>query len=361
MFEKKRKKKNVAIYVLIGIGLLLSFFATKISPLIEAGYSRTLYKWLSQPLSLFTGLLPFSLAEFIVVGAILFGAYKIIQGIALLVRKPREFFAGVPRLLLLALLLYVGFNLMWGLNYSRLSFAEISGLSVEAASVQELEELAMNLTQRANQLREQVSEDSRGVMVLFNGSKDALARAELGYQEASKLHPELGGKYGKPKRVLLSRYWSYTGIAGAYFPFTAEANFNTHIPHLLQPSTISHEMAHQRGFAREDEANFIAYLTCTMHPDADFQYSGTVLALTHTMSALHRHSVDAYREVQQQFSPGLSRDLQDWNAYWTRFEGPMERAFTNINDTYLKANRQQDGVHSYGRMVDLLLADYKQR
>lgn len=29
-----------------------------------------------------------------------------------------------------------------------------------------------------------------------------------------------------------------------------------------------------------------------------------------------------------------------------------------VNDTYLKANKQTDGVESYDRMVDLLMAEY---
>lgn len=364
--RRKRKHKqhaNLVLYSLIVLGVILSLIAPRISPLIEAGYSRSMYQWLVRPYSQLTGFLPFSLAEVIVVGAVLFCFYALVQLVRKLKRAPKETIRKAPgalaRLALLAALFYVAFNMLWGLNYSRLSFAQLSGLPVQAGSAAELQELALFLAEEANWLRDQVEEDSRGIMVLPDGVRGALARADKGFEKAGRVYPELGGKYGRPKPVLLSRYWSYTGITGVYFPFTAEANVNIDIPHFMFPATATHEMAHQRGFAREDEANFIAYLTCTSHPDSDFQYSGTVLALLNTMNALYRVSPDAYKEVRMLYGPGLNRDLQDWSEYWQRFEGPVEQASNKINDSYLRANRQQDGVQSYGRMVDLLLAHYR--
>ena len=138
--------------------------------------------------------------------------------------------SGIGKIALILVLIYVGFYMLWGLNYSRLSFAEISGLPVEPAAVEELTELALALTEKANSLRAQVAENDRGVMTLSSGIRQMFAQAETGYQRAAEFYPELGGKYGPPKGVFLSRYWSYTGISGMYFPFTAEANVNIDIP-----------------------------------------------------------------------------------------------------------------------------------
>ena len=362
---KHRKFFSLAVYILLALGLVLSLIAPRIPSLIEAGYSQSLYPRMIRPISLFTGLFPFSLAEFILIASVCICLVMLILALRTLVKKPKAFFHGclriVPKIALLFVLLYVGFNMVWGLNYSRLSFATLSGLQVEPAAVEDLKELALSLTRRANELRGLVHEDASGVMVLPQGIREMLGRAELGYQRAARIYPELGGKYGRPKGVFLSRYWSFTGISGAYFPFTAEANVNVDQPHFLLPSTAAHEMAHQRGFAREDEANFIAYLTCSAHPDPDFQYSGVALALGNTMNALYRYDREAYKEVRSQYSEGLNRDLQNLREYWARFEGPVERVSNRVNDTYLKANRQQDGVHSYGRMVDLLLAEFRRR
>jgi hypothetical protein len=342
----------------------MALLAPKYAQLIESGYSTKIYYWTIRPYSLFTGLFPFSLAELVVVGLGAVTIYTFMKAGLSCWKKPKEFFGGLPKkagkLTMTLVIIYVAFNLMWGLNYSRLTFAEISGLSVgEPATVEELAEVACYLANWANELREQVAEDERGVMTLSYGIKEMFDRAHLGFERAAAIYPELGGRYGRPKGVILSNYWSYTGIGGVYFPFTAEANVNINMPRFMLPSTTTHEMAHQRGFAREDEANYIAYLAATLHPDPDFQYSGVMLALIYTMSALYRLDQETWSEVRAGYSEGIKRDLSDWQAYWTRFGGPVQEISKNINNTYLKANRQEDGADSYGRMVDLILAEFR--
>ena len=358
-----RRLTRMVLYSAFALAMIFSFLAPRFSSLIEIGYSTKIYYWTIRPYSMFTGLFPFSLAELIVVSTVSLIVYK--AGIAIIaVRKaPRDYVKGLPgkgvRLVLALAVIYLTFTFMWGLNYSRMTFAEISGLPVEPASVGELTALALNLTERANELRDEVAEDDRGVMVLSGDVRDMLGRAHLGYERAAEIYPELGGRFGRPKGVILSRYWSYTGIGGVYFPFTAEANVNINMPHFMLPFTTTHEMAHQRGFAREDEANYLAYLTSTLHPDADFQYSGALRALNYTMSALRRYDPEIWSEIRLEYSEGVRRDLKDWQEYRARYEGSVRQISNRVNDAYLVANRQEDGVHSYGRMVDLMLAEFR--
>jgi hypothetical protein len=182
-------------------------------------------------------------------------------------------------------------------------------------------------------------------------------RAEAGFDQAAKGCPQLGGVKLNPKPLLLSRLVSYTGITGVYGPFTGEANVNIDSPAPLLPAAVCHEMSHQRGFAREDEANFIAYLTCIQNPDPDFQYSGKLMALLHAMNALYRSDPQSYEEVRSLYRPGIQRDIDEVVRYSQSHQGPLEEHAQRVNDLYLKANNQRDGVDSYGRVVDLLLAE----
>ena len=120
-----------------------------------------------------------------------------------------------------------------------------------------------------------------------------------------------------------------------------------------------HEMAHQRGFASENEANFIAYLTCIAHPDVDFQYSGYLNALSYVNRALALVDRETLITLNEKLSDGVRRDLNDQRDYWKQYEGKVEETFTQMNQTYLKLNGVNDGVQSYGRVVDLLLAYYE--
>jgi len=97
-----------------------------------------------------------------------------------------------------------------------------------------------------------------------------------------------------------------------------------------------------------------------MHPDADFQYSGALLALNHSLNAVYGQDKDAYKELYGKLSDKIKRDLAENAKYHDKYDGPVKEAFTKSNDAYLKANNQKDGEKSYGRMVDLLLAQYRE-
>lgn len=191
--------------------------------------------------------------------------------------------------------------------------------------------------------------------------KCILKTAHLGYDKVSLQYTKLKGNYGIPKPLLLSNPISYTGITGFYFPYTNEANVNMSSPDSWLPFATTHEMAHQRGFAKEDEANYIAYISCINHPDINFKYSGTLAALSYSLTALQKHDSVKYKKLILLCSKGVMNDLYYNQEIWSGFSGPIEKLGTKINDTYLKSQNQQSGTKSYGAMVDLLLAEYRKK
>ncbi|QEK11889.1 DUF3810 domain-containing protein [Crassaminicella thermophila] len=361
---KNIKKLHKFIFILLlPIGILL-FYTTAFTPyFIETIYSKNFYKLIVQGINLFTGLIPFSIAELLILFLIFFIIWSLIQFIIKIINKKHTkksiILQSLTNLLIFVSIIYFLFIMLWGLNYNRLPFSKIAKLNVQPASIEELEDLCKSLIDRANTLRSKVAENKDGIMYIPNGHMDVLHRAYKGYEIAANIYPELSGRYANPKGIFFSKVLSYMGISGIYCPFTGEANVNIDIPHAMLGSTACHEMAHQRGFSREDEANYIAYITCNMNPDIDFQYSGTLLALIHSMNALFRYDQEKYHTLHKKYSEGLIRDLSNLKIFWQRYEGPIERASTKINNAYLKSNRQKDGIHSYGRMVDLLIAEHR--
>ncbi len=196
---------------------------------------------------------------------------------------------------------------------------------------------------------------------MADGKATAFEHAADGYEQAKDIYPELGGKFGPPKGLLLSEPVSYLGFSGVYFPFTGEANINMAVPHAILPSTICHEMAHQRGFAREDEANYIAYLTCNLNPDPNFQYSGNLLAVIISINTLRQYDMARFLELQAKYGEGMRNDLNDYALFIETHDTIIRRFGNAANNLYLKSNRQADGVYSYNRMVDLLIAEFRNR
>ncbi|MCR3923276.1 MAG: DUF3810 domain-containing protein [Firmicutes bacterium] len=357
--------KKYYLMLLLPAGVLLSYWAERSPYWVETIYSRRVFFAMNQILSRCTGHLPFSLAEMVV---LLLGIIAVrVIGIFIVkmvtdkenrLKRVANFLANT---LIVISLIYFAFNLVWGFNYYRLPFATIAGLEVEPTSVVELEGLCKSLIDKANRQRTTTAENNEGVMRLRDGRAHVFTSAGEGFSMAASIYPQLGGTYGQAKGVRISEVMSYANITGIYFPFTGEANVNTTIPDYMLPSTTCHELAHQRGFAREDEANYIAYLTCILHPHPDFQYSGTLLAVIYATNALYRHDPERAQLLTTEYGAGLQRDLAHRRLFWQRYEGPLENISREINDSYLKANRQEDGVHSYGRMVDLLLAAYRKQ
>lgn len=364
-FIGKRKEshaKRLWTILLIPLAFLIKWLMSLNPAFTEKYYSRGLYPFIMQPYSKLTGLIPVSIAELLIFAAIIYILIKIIYLIfTRRTDKKSRFLSFLINIIMVASILFFAQTIIWGINYERLSFANNANLNVRDSSVEELEALCIKLIENTNMLREQVSEDSNGVMKVEGGFKSLVERAQLGYDEASKIYPFLKGKYGKPKPVLLSRLMSHTNIIGIFTGLTGEANVDTDITDMELPSTIMHEKAHQHGFANEDEANFIAYITCKNHPHADFRYSGSVLALQHSMNALYSVNKDKYFELMGLLGEGYLRDLNKQHEYWKQFQGPAKEVAEKINDTYLKMNGIKDGTKSYGRMVDLLLAEFREK
>ena len=360
---RKRKIGLTGLIMLFPLAFAFAYLASRFPETVERYYSRTVYRYLSQAISTATGVFPFSVAEVVVVLALVLTIAGVAYSIIEVIKTPGQRFRLVTGRLVAAAaavsILGFGFVTVWGLNYHRVSIASIANLEVREASVEELEALCRYLIEEANDLRRFMEEDQDGVMACPGGVGDILKRAYKGYQSAAGVYPELGGRYGRPKAVMLSKVLSYQGIGGIYFPFTGEANVNVSGPHFMIPFTASHEMAHQRGFAREDEANYIGYLTCVMHPDPDFRYSGTMAALLYSMNAMARQDRERYYSLREEYSAGVARDFEAWNRHCKKYDGFVREATDRINDAYLQANAQKEGVKSYGRMVDLLLAHYR--
>lgn len=358
-------KKQSFLILLLPFGILLTQLSRIFPNFIEEFYSSFFYKIIANISSSITKFLPFSLAELIIVLFTNLALLYILKTIFALYKCKNKRLGILKHFVLNILatsgLVYFSFQFLWGFNYQRLTLNKIFQLNVRASSSNELTSLCVRLIASSNSLRKQTNENQYGVMELSYNKKDILKTAQLGYDKASLKYAALKGNYGVPKGILLSNPMCYTGITGFYFPFTNEANINMAEPDSFLPFTTIHEMAHQRGFAKEDEANYIAYIACINHPYIDFQYSGTLAALSYSLNALQKSDSQKYKELILTCSTGVINDLKYNQSFWQKYSGPIEKTEDKINDLYLKSQNQQSGTKSYGAMVDLLLADYRKK
>lgn len=345
---------SLAVCLLAPMAYALSYYGSRNADWAEA-YVRA-YQVIAAPISRVIGYLPFSLAEFVLPLVVI--SAVVICLVRLILWRPVRAVAG---LLAGASIVYAIFATGWGMAYARQPYANSAGLTMEPRSVQSLKSMSADLIREINELRAQAPEDAQGLYAVQRSERALLRDVQAAYDAAAASHPWLAGSYGAPKPVLFSKALSHLQISGIYIPFTFEANVNmNNLPYMI-PAVASHEAAHLRGWAREDEANYIAYLVGRHSGDADFAYSGLLLGLIHAMNALAGADSQSYWELEATYHPGVSRDLAAYHRHWEQYEGKASELQEQVNDAYLRINRQEDGVRSYGRMVDLMLAEYIQR
>ena len=246
-----------------------------------------------------------------------------------------------------------------GINYYAAPFSSYAGMQTEMYTKEELEKLCEFLLEQVNDLAESGAEvsyrDNRKEWRLEGVRAMQQAAGRRGGQFAC-----LDGYYPQPKEVAVSWILSVQQLCGVYSPFTVEANFNGDMPDYNIPHTICHELSHLKGFMREDEANFIGYLACISSENPAFRYSGYLSGWVYAGNALAQADVERYLELWEKLDKRAVEDLRENHVFWDRYEGRVAEAANQWNDTYLKMNDQEDGVKSYGRVVDLMLAYYKQ-
>lgn len=370
--------KRLWLLVPGALALALTWLAQLSPAVTEAVYARGIYPWLSSAWGFLPSLVSWSVAQWVVVAALAFCAgWLVFYTVALVRGRGKRGLVLWKALTTLAAVVSVGyciFALMCGLNYYRLTFAEDAGFELRESTTEELASLCESLAENMNEARAEVagamdgdsnSSDNTAVAAeadayaAEHGGFETYARGAVANMEAlAETYPTLVRPlYSPPKPVLFSELMSYADIAGMYFPFTVESNINVDGPFFTIPATMGHELAHQCGFMREDEANFIGYLSCKQSADPLMRYSGYSLAYDYALSALIRADRDAAVAVNDTLSDAVRADRVARAEYLKQFEGPVAEASNAANNAYLKANQQTDGTRSYGRMVDLLLAE----
>lgn len=268
----------------------------------------------------------------------------------------KQLYVMVMSLLAAGLTVYAGFCLLWGVYYYGDDFMTKSGLKAEEISVSQLETVTEYFAALASDYSTQVQRDERGLYT--PDRNEILMRSSEVFGAVAEEYPCLEGAALDAKPFRSSRLLSYLDFTGFFFPFTAEANVNTDFPPSLFASTVAHEISHQRGVAKEQEANFVAVLASLEYGDADYVYSSALLAYTYLGNALYKADSEAWERIYDSLNEYVLLDFA-WNrAYWKQFETPVQAVSNTVYEGFLQSYDQKLGLKSYGACVDLLVNYY---
>ena len=299
----------------------------------------------------------FSLAEIIASLLVLLLVFYIFKTIFCLIFREHKLLVLGRRLFTLAvvaLYLFAAYSWLWGAVYRTTDLAEATGIGRAGVTVQQLTDATKAYAQKANALSVQVKRDKDGH---FSEDREYTFGLSKGvYTNIAARYPTLKGTVYAPKAMIYSGLMSAVGFTGIYIALTGETNVNAETPASLLPVTIAHEMAHQRGVASEEEANFAGIAACVTSKITVYEYSGYLQGLIYLADALNKADATACGQILSTLTQEVKTDWKDNDDFWVKHQTPAAATVSAIYDGYLKSNGQELGIRSYGACVDMLTA-----
>jgi hypothetical protein len=320
------------------------------APLIERFYSTGAYLRLQNAITSASNQAPFALFDMFLVTV----AAGWIGRLALDKRRGRPWrrVVGslVARSVVMAAALYLGFLLIWGLNYRRRPLTETLQFDASAVSPAASRSLASVAADRANALYGHALRTSR--FDLDAGSRIDPVLAE-GFTRAQR---ELGVSRpalpARPKHTLLDAYFRRAGVDGMTDPYFLESLLTRDLLPFEEPFVVAHEWSHLAGYADEGTANFVGWLTCLRGDEGD-QYSAWLFLYGEVLASLD--PADRAPALAR-LGPGPRQDRRAIAERLHRHFSPrLAAAGWTIYDRYLKANRVEAGTASYAEVIRLVL------
>ncbi|MCW3118352.1 MAG: hypothetical protein JWM28_2434 [Chitinophagaceae bacterium] len=344
--------------LLIALAIIIKVISSY-PALIERDYTYGVYPIISSTQRFLFGWLPISLGDLFYSFIILWLIVKAGQLVKAIFKRRitrSSLLKGLQQFIFICLFIYVAFNLLWGLNYNRVGIASQLGLEMKKYNLRELDTLTAVLQKRLNEyvvLADPQQRDS------FYKKRNLFRESFEAYHEVAKQYSFLSYYPQSIKPSIFSYVGNVLGFSGYYNPFSGEAQVNTTVPVFTQPFIACHEIGHQLGYGKENEANFAGFLACRAHPLPAFRYSVYFDMYNYTINELYRRDSVAAKAFVSTLSPLVKKDFKELRAFYDKYENPMEPVITWLYGNYLKANRQPAGRQTYNQVVAFLIAYQK--
>jgi len=346
-------------WILLIITVILIKFASTQSLWVEENYSNGIYPYISKFQRSIFGWIPFSIGDLFYAFLVLVIIFRTVQFIKYIFKKKvnRQYLLnGLKQVIFFFLFVYLFFYGLWGLNYSRKGVSYQINLEMKKYSLQEIDTLTDLLQKRLNFYADTIDLKQRDS---FNKKRILFEKTTEAYLYANNLHPFLRYDPQSLKPSLFSYLGNYFGFQGYYNPFSGEGQVNTTIPLFLEPFVTAHEAAHQIGYAKENEANFVAFIACRSYPNPTFRYSMYFDMYLYAVTELGREDSLLARSYFEKLNPQAKKDIQQYKDFLRKYRNPVEPIMSWIYEGYLQANGQPEGKRSYNQVVAFLIAYYK--
>ena len=349
-----KKSAWLVMVVLTVLVKIFSFFPYA----VERYYSTGLYPVISRVLRGLFGWVPFSLGDVLYLATGVFLLVKIVRLFAAVFKKKAGkafWWNGIRWLAFYSLMVYVVFNIFWGLNYNRLGMAYQMRLQLTPYSTAELQQVVTALLQKLEATHQAALAERK----MYANRQALFDESYHCYQLAATQYPHIRYATRSVKPSLYKTLGDYLGYMGYYNPFTGEAQVNTTVPVFVRPFVTCHEMGHQLGYAKENEANFAGYLSARSSATAAFKYAVYFDLYSYAIRELYGRDSILAIALNKQKPLQVATDIVELRNFFDAYENPVEPYIRKLYGQYLKANEQPSGMQSYNEVMAFLIAYYK--
>ena len=362
-----RKNRNNCIprfaktlFLLATSSFLISLFARKNTSFAEWVSSEIGYR-IRRVLASSTSSFSFSLGEALIVLSPVIVIFVLVMAARRTDAKSRiRFLSGFLALLSL---FYTGYVYTLGVGYHRERLEDMLSIHESEVNAESLYRTAERLNAECKDLLDEISFAESGSSLSDISFSDMSEEMIVGYDRLIADYPELNMRNfnSSAKAVHFSEAMTSLDLLGVYTYFTGESNVNIHYPDYTIPFTVAHEMAHQRGIAREDEANFVAFLVCVRSDSAFVRYSGYMNMLEYVSSALYRTDKKLYSMLVKEYDERTHGEINAYYKFYRENKNEtLGKLSDTVNDTYLKAQGTA-GVVTYSYVVRLAVSYYSEQ
>ena len=353
VFEKKILTVPVIALIFLGVFAVVVWrLSIKYTPIADF-CSGTISFVMRFILTKTTYLLPFSLAELMLYACVPLLIFLIVRFI-ISKHKLTALLKFFSRTLALCGLIMFLFTFTLGVCYSTTPVNQKIGFERRLLDPEDLDSALEILVAEANEVAANINFEytDEGSTIMPYGLNELNKKLNMAYINMLGKHDLFKRINAKVKPVMSSVQMSKMHITGVYAFFTGEANVNIDFPDYNLPFTAAHEMAHLMGVGKEDEANFTAFLVCLYSDDDYIRYSGIVNMLEYIGGALL--DSERYYEIMKNVPPVVFQEMAAYSKFFNKYRNTeISKVAKSVNNSYLKVQGQEQGVKSYGFVVDL--------
>ena len=349
----------IPLYSLIVFGLTLIsivFYAFVLNSVSFADFfnyylsapTRVLMAWL-------TLIFPFSVAEVVLFLSPVILVVLILLAVKFGKKGKKASIKYLTVILSVPCLIFVTFVWTYSSGYHNTRLEEKMGLDREGIQKQELYEAYVIIVNELNDLVDEIEYDETGASIMPYSYSEMSGKICDAYEAFVEKHGVIRTFYSKIKPLMISEPMTYTHLSGIYSFMSGEANINVNYPDFIIATSSAHEMAHQRGVAREDECNFLAFAVLIESEDPFLRYSAYLDIYTNIASAMSGEDANLASTVA--IDRRAINDLVSYSKFFDKYRDSVAAEVTDsINNSYLQANGQTQGTKTYGMMTESVCA-----